>query len=202
MTLDLHPDILLTAAYLADEVYRTGTEVDDLCYLASVQGGIAYLALRGTHNAVNVIRDLRVFPPAITPSGCLGHRGVISGYRKLVKGGILNDIPKGPPLVLSGHSLGGGEVLPFAELLGCPVVTFGAMAVYLRGMSPKIPHYRIVNDDDPVQFLPGIFHTHDCKPYITFRDHDREWLNVEDHDMALYINRLDKWAIKRGGTVK
>lgn len=192
MTIELHPDIILTAAHLADEVYHAGTEINDLCYLVSVQGGIAYLALRGTHNAVNAIRDLRVFPPSVTPSGCLGHRGVITGYRKLVKGGVLNEIPKRPPLVIAGHSLGGGLALPFAERLGCSVVTFGAMRVYLRWMAPKLDHFRIVNDDDPVPLVPGISCDHDCKPSIVFRDHDRELLNVKDHSMQLYISRLQK----------
>lgn len=187
----LSPKQIITAAYLCEESYRAGKEIEDLSYLISRQDGVTYVAFRGTHNAENVKRDITVWPPKITPTYHLGHRGVISGYQ-LLKDSVLSNIGKADTVIVCGHSLGGGLALPFAELLDCPVVTWGAMRVYLRWMAPKLNHFRIARDDDPVPLLPGISCDHDCDLSLQLVDNDSEILNVKDHDMLAYAQWTER----------
>lgn len=148
------------------------------------------IAVRGTANLANALRDIWV-RPCRTPRGHWAHRGFVSGYERLRE--VVGTPP--PGAIFTGHSFGAAVALLFAEEFDAPAVTFGCPRIYLRfGKAPKhIKHTRIVCDDDPVTMVPRIFYRHLCEP-ITLRDEDSQLIDLADHAMAVYLQRVrDAW---------
>lgn len=180
----------LTCAKLCEESYRDSlpsgfVEDGDLRFgIRETEDG-TIVCIRGTANLANAVRDIR-FLPARSPSGAWAHRGFVSGYERLRS---LVGTP--PEAIFTGHSFGAAVALLFAEALGTPVVTFGCPRVYLKwGKAPAVEHRRYVCDDDPVTMIPRVLYRHLCEP-ILLKDGDREFIDVRDHSISVYLRRLE-----------
>lgn len=188
----MNPDIL-AAAELCRLSYQDAlppgfTDVDDLRFGIVEVAGKTFIVIRGTANMSNWLRDARVRPMR-TCNGYLAHAGFVAAYRKLCSGGM--PTIKGADVIATGHSLGGAVATLLAEHIGCKLISFGSPRVYMRFFaSPDIDHDRVVNDDDPVTMIPRILYRHLQEPTVTLRDNDHQLIDVADHSMSVYCERL------------
>lgn len=127
-----------------------------------------YIAFRGTEASdmwagrgwVDVIRDLRTIPWHDKRVGW-SHSGFLKGARRAVKNLI---IPRDKPVVVTGHSLGGGLAVNAAAILhaeGYTVekcITFGAPRTFKKGTAEKwtktLDVTNFSNHGDPVCDVP------------------------------------------------
>jgi len=168
-----------------------GFEVGDLRYTVQETDEMVLIAIRGTANIENAIRDLETIPEK-TVEGHWAHGGFTNSTKKLLAAGILNHIAKDRRVVLTGHSLGGAIAVLLAEIIGCELITFGCPRVYTKwGTTPTLNHIRIIRDDDPVPMMPRILYKHDCEPVILC-DGDRRLIEVQDHYIDGYIACLNQ----------
>jgi len=173
-------------ALLCRQSYMGGAEwvdVGDLRY--GFFDGV--LCFRGSSNAENWIRDFTIRPAM--HNGRLTHAGFVGAFEAL-RDAILPLIPG--PVVCIGHSLGAAIAVLFAEQLDCPAITFGCPRVWVRGFSlPVTNHQYIICDDDPVPMIPRLLYQAFSDP-IVLRDADGEIINPGDHDLDVYIQRLEQ----------
>jgi len=183
-------------AHLCRKSYVGGSEfvdVDDLRFGIFVRDGKWNVVFRGSANRQNWLRDFDIVA-ARSPHGYLTHRGILEAFTHLWPH-ILDKIPSNPSYVRAvGHSLGGGIAAQMAHHFGCVAVTFGAPRLWWSGnQPPRISHVRVACDDDPVAMIPRWLFKHDCQERIMLEDKDCEFVNVDDHDIDVYISRL-KWC--------
>lgn len=177
--------VLCTTAYDGQKVGAHSFAVDNI-------GKTQLIAIAGTKNFENVMEDISVWPKK-TPTGSLAHAGVMDGYKEL-KQAVSASIKKDKPLIFCGHSLGGGIAQIFAEVYGCPVVTFGSLKTYFRFYpAPTLEHLRVICDDDPVPLVPGVMYSHRQQPLV-LNDYDHEFIDIKDHLMKNYVAQLEKMA--------
>lgn len=147
------------------------------------------LVFRGTANLPNALRDAFVLP-ARTRGGYMAHRGFVDALESLYSR-VCHTVGVGArkDIIVTGHSLGGAMALLCAEVFECRVVTFGCPRAYLRFSStPKVEHYRVICDDDPVPMIPRIFYRHCCDPHVL--GDDDGGIDVKDHGIDVYLSRL------------
>jgi hypothetical protein len=177
-------------AKLCQESYMGGDgwiDVEDLCFGVFEREGIPVLVFRGSSNTENWLRDFNVLT-AESPKGFPAHAGFVSALKTLWPH---IEYMKGERIYITGHSLGGGIAVLAAEALTCPVVTFGCPRVYSRLTSgPEMLHSRIICDDDLVPMIPALGFHHLCEPAMVLKDNDHEIINPEDHNIAVYFDRL------------
>lgn len=187
--------MLLRCAEICHDSYGNGVgyrTVGDLRYGLIREDGRNILVFRGTANAMNAIRDIR-FLPVRSRGGYLVHRGFQSAVDRVYQS-VCNAVPISmrQDLVVTGHSLGGAMAVLFAEVFSCRAITFGCPRVYWRWSSgPMMRHDRVVCDDDPVPGVPRILYRHLCEPSRMLRDADGSWVDVADHGIAVYRERLE-----------
>jgi len=170
------------------------TTIDELSFGVINIMGVTYLVFRGTYNIKGWLHDFTVVP-SLTKGGYLAHTGFIFAMHELWNPicKSLDGLPR--PWIITGHSLGGALAVLYGEQIKVPTITFGSPRVYSRmnGNIPKIDHYRIITDDDLVPHVPeSLMWKHDCDPYLILKDNDKEYINVEDHDINVYISQLTK----------
>lgn len=180
---------LLTAALLCKKAYN-GFKVENHSFAVADLPDATIIAIAGTANLENVLEDASVWPRK-SPSGAFAHAGVMDAFTELEKA-VEGHVPKDRRLVFAGHSLGGGIAQIFAEKYSTEVITFGSLKTYFRFYpAPKLYHSRVVCDDDPVPLVPGIMYSHRNEA-IELKDKDNEILDVKDHSIDVYINRLKR----------
>jgi hypothetical protein len=183
--------MIKTCASLCRESYVSNSlgfmTVGDLRFGVRVIDGVKYIIIRGTANAKNWLRDAQVFPVR-SCGGYLAHRGFVNAYRALCSGGLPTE--HNTDVVATGHSLGGAIATLLAEHIGCKLVTFGSPRVYWRfGSAPRLDHARVICDDDPVPMIPRLLYSHRCEPTVLC-DQDHQIINIADHDIDVYMGRL------------
>jgi len=120
------------------------------------------LAFRGTQEWTDVLTDLDARPRAV--EGAKIHSGFADAYDSIantVSGLVKKRLGRGKLLWITGHSLGGALATLAAARLGAElapnaVYTFGQPAVgdATFGASYRWPHFRFVNNQDPVPLVP------------------------------------------------
>lgn len=135
--------------------------------------------------------------------GLKGHAGFISGAKD-----VLNDLMKhigdsqDKPLIVAGHSLGGGLAIPTAALLRgkgyqiLEVVTFGTPRVLSSGHGQfkhiKVTEYEFGNDIVPT-FQWWTRRKHLNRTQIGYRHRSSEYpwgCNWDDHEIINYVRAL------------
>ena len=185
---------LLDYAKLCQSSYAalggTWTDVYDLRFRVFNYPEKQVVCFRGSSNIKNWVRDFS-FWPVRSPKGYLAHDGFTNAF-KVVEPTLKKLIDPAKPITATGHSLGGAMAVIAGEAFNCPVVTFGCPRVYFRlSRAPLMDHTRIVCDDDPVPDVPLLMFHHLCPPAVVLQDSDGEFLNPEDHDIHVYISRLE-----------
>lgn len=183
----------LDFAQLCQASYNGGLgfiDVEDLCFGVFPDSEKTVVVFRGTANGDNSLRDLLAVP-ALTVNGYIAHCGFVKAFAKLWP--VVREYIPRNNIVATGHSLGGALALIMGETIGCPIVTFGCPRVYWKyGNGPVLNHTRIICDDDPVPMIPRFFYRHLNEPHVNLRDQDHEIVNVKDHGIDVYVNRLQK----------
>lgn len=189
--------MILTCAELCKLVYRDDLKLDgmydvgDLRYIVYNYQGTTIVAIRGTANEENWLRDAWAFPKP-TGTGHIAHAGFVRAFNALCEGGMMDNIRKDQPIVATGHSLGGAVATLLAAKLGCDLVTFGSPRVYFRfAAHPTINHLRYVCDDDVVPAIPRFLYSHTCEAEV-LADRDDQIISIKDHSMDVYLRRLKK----------
>jgi len=186
---DLQQYSLLQCAQLCEAAYD-GTKVGAHSYAVDSNIYRTVIAIAGTKNLENMLENASIWPRK-SPNGYLAHAGVVNGFKEL-ESEISNHVVKSGPVIFTGHSLGGGIAKLFAEKFNCEVVTFGCLKTYFRFYKvPKLKHTRVVCDDDPIPWVPGVCYTHTCES-MKLSDKDSEMVDIKDHFINTYIRLLQK----------
>ncbi len=134
-------------AYFCVRAYSEATYVTgEVEFLVDVIDGVQVVGFRGTEasdwnqdgNFKDILRDLRIAPWHDSRVGW-GHAGFLRGAARAIDEYLLDNLNPGLPVVLTGHSLGGGLAIPTAAILqhhGFTVkelVTFGAPRTLATG---------------------------------------------------------------------
>lgn len=177
----------------ADKCLDGFYDVDDLRYGEHFVDGTWYITIRGTDNLENALRDLWVRPSRMRP-GTWVHKGFFSGMTKLLETHFMG-FCWNEPVIFTGHSFGAAVALLLADLHKDKCVTFGCPRPYLRcnGL-PNPQHIRIMTDDDVITHIPRLcYHMPQPGREIILRDRDSEWIDIKDHSMKTYHNRLKRY---------
>lgn len=194
--------LLLRCAHLCEASYDQGAagfvDVDDLRYGVFFESDIAIVAIRGTANAHNALRDVWIRPSRI----CTGewvHKGFASGFEVICQAIKSPGNPTVREVIWTGHSFGAAVALLLADVAGVgQCVTFGCPRPYLRfNGNPNPRHTRVRTDDDPVTMIPRAFYRlPDPGREIVLRDDDNAVIDVADHSMSVYKERLERWLLE------
>jgi len=185
-------------ALLCRQSYLGGSEWVDL---KDLRFGIfehhdqTIVVFRGSSNKANWLRDFDIIPKMMN-SGQIVHRGFLNASQEIINH-ITANLDPNLPVVVTGHSMGGGIAEVVCELLvnhdtkyNCIPVTFGKpRTLFLVSKNYTIDGLRIVCDDDPVPKVPRIFYRQQSRA-LTLEDQDHEFLNPKDHDIEVYLKRL------------
>lgn len=187
--------MILTCATLCQLSYSEAcpsgfVDVDDLRFGVVNGDKEIVVVYRGSDNLMNWIRDLEAFPKH-TRSGYLAHHGIVDAVNT-VRDKVLAAISGvNKPIVVTGHSLGGGMAAITAQELNARAITFGAPRVWWDMSTPPVfRHTRVVCNDDPVPMIPRLFFQHDESTDVITLEDDGLPVDVEDHLIGHYINRL------------
>lgn len=195
-------DVLICGQYSEDSYnlkLDNFYEVDDLRWGYKDVGNTRYFVFRGTANSANALRDLQVFP-AVKLDGFLTHRGFAYAMIDLIShimAAWSEARFKGMNVIFTGHSFGATIAALFTNHFGNKdlAITFGCPAMHFWFSScPEINHFRVVCNHDPVPMIPLVSGKHTVKPGLVLEDDDFEWIDVDDHAMPLYNERLKSWA--------
>lgn len=179
---------LLDYAKLCNAAYN-GKKVNDHSFEVDVRVGMIVIAIAGTKNFKNLLHDASIWP-SLTPTNCLAHAGVVGAYQELFS--EIEPYTKTKlPFCFTGHSLGGGIAQIFAEKFGVKVITFGSLKTYFRFYNPRLNHFRVVCDDDPVPLMPGCIAYSHKESALSLVDSDKGW-DFEDHPINNYIARIQQ----------
>lgn len=143
---------------------RRSFVVNDVEFLIDDVHGCQVVAIRGTEaNGMlskggwrDVLMDLRIGPSGYY--GLRGHAGFLSGAKAIEKV-LLDALDKSAPVIVTGHSLGGGIAIPVARMLLAnhfdvkELVTFGCPRCITKGhnqfKSIEISQYEYRDDVVP-----------------------------------------------------
>lgn len=190
-------ELLLQCSQLCELAYRRTLKqvcvVGNHSFVVKSFDNYNVIAFAGTANIENLIEDVSIWPRK-SPSGALVHAGVMDAFLDLEKT-VCERISPHKNVIFSGHSLGGGIAQIFAEKYKSEVVTFGSLKIHFKlWKSPKLNHKRIVCDDDPVPLLPAasafFLYSHNAEPLLILKDKDKEFIDIKDHRMKIYTERL------------
>ena len=194
----------LTILQVAKDSYNDLTFcVSELEVLIKEVDGVQIIAIRGTEvggDALwkeggwrDVLRDLR-FGVRFW-HGLRGHAGILRGAKDILHLCKVN-LDKDKPVVITGHSLGGGVALPLGIMLAkddyvvTDIVTAGAPKVLSRGFKQfKNTHVRqYIYKGDPVPRLPffKLFRRH-VNAIQLGKKVSRNW---KDHALENYLYQL------------
>ncbi len=179
--------------------------VGDVEYHVVCRKSYNYVIVRGTEGSefltgdgwIDVIRDMRVAPWYDSRTGW-AHAGFLKGAQGLMEGGVTRHIRDGLPVVLAGHSMGGGVSLLLAMMLheaGYGVkawVGFGTPRCFVgtRKLPFEITSYR--NGGDIVPLVPRWWMGgYRSLPLTNIGPQDRI-VNLTDHDILKYKDSLRK----------
>ena len=201
----------LDLAKLADRSYSLDTHKGpgDVEAIVTRRKDALVIAFRGTEitggvSWRDVLRDIRAYPSYSKVTGW-SHTGIRKGAENWVKKFLITVIEQGDgrPVIVTGHSLGGG-LAPLAALFLADryvpvkeVVTFGAPRVlYRKGVDKfkehgiKVTQYKYGNDF--VTTIPwrlwGYRHVQQPLTQLAGKKGRRTW---DDHDIELYIQELE-----------
>lgn len=162
-------------------------DLGDIRFGLSTVGEKYIICVRGSANRENWFRNFDVLPARFR--GKFVHRGFLRAMQAVQD--WLSTFPNGKPVIFTGHSFGGAVATLLAEYYMKPCVTFGSPKVYVRGYKPSAyEHLRIVTDDDPVVQVPTVLYKHYQQERV-LRDKDNSVLAMDDHDINVYVNRLE-----------
>lgn len=148
--------------------------INEVEALVEVHDGVQYVAFRGTETDKmikgggwrDVWRDLRAIPWKDERIGW-SHAGFMKGARVIVDNFLIYSLDNDKPVVVTGHSLGGGLAINAAALLHAEgykinsVVTFGSPRTMLKDDAEKwrkiLNTTQYSNDGDPVCDVPFRF---------------------------------------------
>ena len=156
-------------------------EIKDLKYIVIEKDNELYIAVRGSVNKKNWMRNFNFFPK----------KGIHRGFKK-ASDIILKDIKKlklkNKLINVTGHSLGGGiSVLLGLELKTNSTFTFGQPRVFTKKKKIDTSTIkRYVNNLDIVTQLPPIWlgYKHQSKPYYIAQN-SKIYVNPSDNVIAL-----------------
>lgn len=189
---------LCVSAYKEDLDPEIWFIVDDLVYGLFNMEGRTTVVFRGSDNIENWIRDFDV-PPVKNKNGLWVHSGFYDAFYKIWNESLEKKVDKNLPITFIGHSLGGAIAvcaLDEFDYYGCNAITFGCPQVFVQGQDyPKMEHYRIVVDYDPVPNLPPLGYQHTIKPYYTIKTNDTQD-RIKYHSIdKYYLKYLEKGVI-------
>lgn len=148
--------------------------INEVEALVQIKDGVQYVAFRGTEASKmfdgggwrDVLRDFRTIPWHDKRVGW-SHAGFLKGARNVVDDYLLFNLSQKMPVIVTGHSLGGGLAVNAAALLCSQgytvqsVVTFGSPRTFLKSSAERWVKFLNVtqysNDGDPVCDVPFRF---------------------------------------------
>ena len=194
------------AQLCSDSYDRHSLVVDEVEVLVELVNGVQVVAIRGTEASGlfdkggwrDVLMDLRIGPSGYY--GLRGHAGFFSGARAIERS-LVARLDKYKPVIVTGHSLGGGIAIPVARMLAArqfnvvELVTFGCPRCITRGHDQfktiAVSQYEYGNDIVPTfQFWTPRKHFNRCS---VGQSRNRYWWfhrTWGDHGVHLYIRAL------------
>lgn len=189
----------LDLAVLCKESYETHC-ISEYGVEANIRllDGNQIVAIRGTQGILDLARDAMF--GAWYLSGMIGHAGMLMGAYSILDN-LKDHLNKKHPIVLTGHSLGGGIAIPLCKLLRddgynvVMLVTFGCPKVLIYGhrhfKDMYVSQYEL--DDDAIPTLGWFLPRRHINRIPLGEGRSKEWLkdrNLDDHSIDRYIEAL------------
>lgn len=170
------PITIFDALAIADDSYNSVTySVNDVECFVLERANETVVSFRGTEGAhffdgggwKDLLRDFRAIPWKDKRVGWC-HAGILKGARLVTDKYLIPNLNPDKPVVLVGHSLGGGLTVVAASFLKhhgfnvTGVITFGSPRVLYKSALRKyrkrtIPTWQYSNPGDPVTAMPARF---------------------------------------------
>jgi hypothetical protein len=209
-TLPVHVEVLVEMAEYCNKIYDEGKELEDneFAYNVVQDRGVTIISIRGTNNGRNVLTDLDARPFKDRKLDIQIHRGFRDASEKL-RDDIIENHALEESVILTGHSLGGA----IAQIIGLwleddaydvQIYTFGSPAVTTASIGDAALHFRVVQRNDPVPFLPPIPYRHwgiaiDPETLSWSENHkieDITKIDGRDHSIKEYLNILSRHEVQ------
>ena len=209
-TLPVHVEVLVEMAEYCNKIYDDGKELEDneFAYNVVQDRGVTIISIRGTNNGRNVLTDLDARPFKDRKLDIQIHRGFRDASEKL-RDDIIENHALEESVILTGHSLGGA----IAQIIGLwleddaydvQIYTFGSPAVTTASIGDAALHFRVVQRNDPVPFLPPIPYRHwaiqiDPETLSWSENHkieDITKIDGRDHSIKEYLNILSRHEVQ------
>ena len=191
-------------AFLTDELKSDSFKNDSWVWHFDDEAKILFLAVRGTDDLEDLLKDASIFPRKLKGVGYL-HSGFLSSSKTILAyclPQLAHAKERGYKIVLSGHSYGGAIVQVIQQLLrtkhriDSECVTFGSPRVWMPRAKPKGLHLRVQIDSDPVTKMPFIFgwvfriFKHRQSDMLEVKTPD--YFNFKNHKISTYEKLLEK----------
>jgi len=209
-TLPVHVEVLVEMAEYCNKIYDEGKELRDneFAYNVVEDRGVTIISIRGTNNGRNVLTNIDARPFKDRKLDLQIHRGFRDASEKL-RDDIIENHALEESVILTGHSLGGA----IAQIIGLwleddaydvQIYTFGSPAVTTASVGGSAIHFRVVQRNDPVPFLPPIPYRHwgiwiQAETLSWSENHeigDFTKIDGRDHSIQEYLNILSRHEVQ------